>query len=84
MLFGISTSPRDSKTFFNCNINRKTEAKAEKTEKLKLIGDGIALLTLRFAWTWFNSDPGYVVAFLDKTFYDDYLCLVTLNEHQIQ
>jgi len=27
---------------------------------------------------------GHVVAFLDKTLYDDYLCLVASNKQQIQ
>ena len=32
----------------------------------------------------FNPHPGHVVASLDKTFYDDYLCLVASNEQQTQ
>ena len=31
----------------------------------------------------FNLHPGHVVASLDKTLYDDYLCLVALNKQQI-
>ena len=29
---------------------------------------------------WFNPHPGHVTASLDTTLYDDYLCLVTLNQ----
>ena len=32
----------------------------------------------------FNPHPGHVVASLDKTLYDDYLCLVASNKQQIQ
>ena len=31
-----------------------------------------------------NPHPGHVVASLDKTRYDDYLCVVTLKKQQIQ
>ena len=31
----------------------------------------------------FLTTPGHVVASLNKTFYDDYLCLVALNKQQI-
>ena len=39
-------------------------------------------------WYWdkddeFNPHPGHVVASLDKTLYDDYLCLVASNKLQI-
>ena len=30
-----------------------------------------------------NLYPGHTFASLDKTFYDDYLCLVALNKQQI-
>ena len=30
-----------------------------------------------------NSHPGHAVASLDKTIYDNYLCLVALNKQQI-
>ena len=33
---------------------------------------------------WFNPHPSHVVASLDKTLYDDYLCLVASNKQQIQ
>ena len=32
----------------------------------------------------FNPNPGYVVTSLGKTLYDDHLCLVVSNKHQIQ
>ena len=32
----------------------------------------------------FNPNPDHAVAFLDKTLFDDYLCLVALNKQQIQ
>ena len=32
----------------------------------------------------FNPQPGHVVTFIDKTLYDDYLCLVASNKQQIQ
>ena len=31
----------------------------------------------------FNPHPGHVVASLDKTLYDNYLCLVASNKQQI-
>ena len=41
---------------------------------------------LRQPWSYdhgFNPHPGHFVAFLNKTLYDDYLCLVALNKQQI-
>ena len=35
-------------------------------------------------WSGFNLHPGHVIASLDKTLYDDYLCLVALNKQQTQ
>ena len=35
------------------------------------------------AWSGFNSQTGHVVAFLDKTLYDDYLCLMVTNKQRI-
>ena len=32
---------------------------------------------------WVQPAPSYVVLSLDKTLYDDYLWLVTSNEHQM-
>ena len=32
----------------------------------------------------FNPHPSHVIAFLDKTLYDDYLCLMASNKQQIQ
>ena len=32
----------------------------------------------------FNPHPGLVVASLNKTIFDDYLCLVALNKQKIQ
>ena len=34
-------------------------------------------------WSGLNRNPGYVVTFMDKALYDDYLCLVALNKKQI-
>ena len=42
-----------------------------------LTGKGVVFTTTVCAWSGFNAHPGRVVAFLDKTLYDDYLCLVT-------
>ena len=38
-------------------------------------GKGVVFTTTIIVWSGFNLHPGNVVAFLDKTFYDDYLCL---------
>ena len=46
-------------------------------------GKSVVLMTSRFAWFGFNPRPGHVVASLDKTFYDDYLCLMASNKPQI-
>ena len=47
------------------------------------MGKGVVLTTILIADP--NPHPGYVVALLDKTLlYDDYLCLVASNKHQIQ
>ena len=45
---------------------------------------GVVLTTTLIARFEFNPHPGHVVASLDKAFYDDYLCMVALNEQQIQ
>ena len=46
-------------------------------------GTGVVFTTTSIAWSGFNPHSGHVVASLDKTFYDDYLCLVALNKQQI-
>ena len=48
------------------------------------IGKGVVFTTTLVEWSGFNPDPGHVVASLDKTLYDHYLCLVTSNKQQIQ
>ena len=40
-------------------------------------------MTTLLAWFWFYPHPGRVVAALDKTLCDDYLCLVVSNKQQI-
>ena len=40
--------------------------------------------TTLIEWSWFNPHPGHVVASLDRTLYNDYLCLVASNKQQIQ
>ena len=47
-------------------------------------GKGVVLTTTLIAWLEFNPHHGHVVASLNKTLYDDYLCLVALNKQQIQ
>ena len=42
------------------------------------------LTTTLIEWSGFNPHPGHVVACLDKTLYDDYLCSVASNKQQIQ
>ena len=39
-------------------------------------GKGTVFTTALVAWLGFNQYPGYIAASLDKTLYDDYLCLV--------
>ena len=56
---------------------------------LSILIDLIKALSHLFAttmipWSAFNPNPGYVVASLDKTLYDDHLYLVVSNKHQIQ
>ena len=44
------------------------------------------ILATRLPWSHdhgFNPHPGHVFASLNKTLYDDYLCLVALNKQQI-
>ena len=45
--------------------------------------DVIFTMTL-IAWSGFNPHPGHVVESLDKTLFNDYLCLVASNKQQIQ
>ena len=47
------------------------------------MGKGVVFTTILIEWSGFNPHPGHVVAFLDKTLYDDYLCLVASNKQQI-
>ena len=49
------------------------------------MGKGIVFTTTLIEWSGFNPHPGHVVASLmDKTLYNDYLCLVASNKQQIQ
>ena len=48
------------------------------------MGKGVVFTTTLIAWSQFNPHPGHVVSSLDKTLYDDYLCLVASNKKQIQ
>ena len=47
------------------------------------MGKGIVFTTTLIELSGFNPHPGHVVASLDKTLYDDYLCLVASNKQQI-
>ena len=47
-------------------------------------GKSVVLMMSRFAWFGFNQRSGHVVVSLDKTLYDDYLCLIASNKSQIQ
>jgi len=38
---------------------------------------------IMIAQSRFNSYPRHVIAFLDKTLYDNYLCLLASNKRQI-
>ena len=49
-----------------------------------LQGKGVVFTATLIAWFGLNHHPGHVVASLDNTLYDDYLCLVALNNGQIQ
>ena len=40
------------------------------------MGKYVVFTTTLIEWSGFNPHPGHVVASLDKTLYDDYLCLV--------
>ena len=48
------------------------------------MGKGVVFTTTLIEWSGFNPHSGLVVASLDKTLYDDYLCLVASNKQQIQ
>ena len=46
-------------------------------------GKGVIFTITLIAWSGFNLHPGHNVVSLDKTVYDDYLCLVVSNNQQI-
>ena len=51
------------------------------------VGEWFAASFLRRPWSqrrWFNSNPSLVVASLNKTLHDHYLCLVESNKQQIE
>ena len=58
--------------------------KTENSRQRGRMGKGVVLTTTLIEWPMFNPHPGHVVASLDKTLYDDYLCLVASNKQQIQ
>ena len=45
---------------------------------------GVVFTTTLIEWSGLNPHPSHVVASLDKTLYEDYLCLVASNKQQIQ
>ena len=47
-------------------------------------GKGVVFTTTLIAMSELNPHAGHVVASLNKTLYDDYLCLVASNKQQIQ
>ena len=55
-----------------------------KLYKRGRMGKGVVFTTTLIEWSGFNPHPGYAVASLGKTLYDDYLCLVASNKQQIQ
>jgi len=44
---------------------------------------GFTAIVITIAWSCFNSHPRRVVTSLDKTFYNNYLCLVASKKQQI-
>ena len=44
---------------------------------------GVGITTTLIACTRFNQHAGKVVASLDKTLYNDYVCVVASNKQQI-
>ena len=52
--------------------------------QLRRLGKGVVFTTTLIALSGFYPHPSHVVASLDKTLYDDYLCLVASNQQQIQ
>ena len=47
------------------------------------IGKGVVFTMTLIEWSGFNPHPSHTVGSLDKTLYDDYLCLVASNKQQI-
>ena len=45
---------------------------------------GVAFTTILITWCGFNPHSGHVVASLNKTLYDNYLCLEASNKQQVQ
>ena len=48
------------------------------------MGKGFVFTPTLIEWSGFNPHSDHVVASLDKTFYEDHLCLVASNKQQIQ
>ena len=48
------------------------------------MGKGVVFTTTLIEWSGFNPHLSHVVASLDNTLYDGYLCLVASNKQQIQ
>ena len=63
---------------FFASVNPAKSRQRGRTSK------GVVFTTTLIEWSGFNPHPGHVVTSLDKTLYDDYLCLVASNKQQIQ
>ena len=48
------------------------------------MGKGVISTTTLISWSGFNFHPGNIVASLDKTLYEDCLCLLALNKQKTQ
>ena len=71
---------------FNYMIKSKTPWKCLIRVSAACVAKRVKASFLRRPWLHYhglNPHPGHVVASLDKTLYDDYLCLVDLNKQQI-
>ena len=64
-------------------LNQMYEKKAICRQRGRM-GKGVGFTTTMIEWSGFNPHPSDVVASLDKTLYDDYLCLVASNKQQVQ
>ena len=69
---------------FHCSYKVSSATKISCRRQLGRMGKGVVFATTLIELSGFNPHPGHVVASLDKTLYDDYLCLVASNKQQIQ